>query len=227
MAASLPWRRDEKPAEISWLASDPGGTGPADHATSDDPRRYRVGTISTSNAIRAFLFDPLVGPGIVAVEVVIPANRGGVDEALDEIRVLLDQLAPRLDQGRIGRVAVVGEQEDVRPELALLLDLVGLSRDIALLDRRLVLDEGCGIEIVWSDVLDLEAVGERQPVVERVDRAGSEVDLFGLRQILPLVQPNAWMRHQDLRALSGTPRRPRLAEARFGQRGNRRSDRRP
>src|SRR5271166_3765368 len=52
MAASLPWRRDEKPAEISWLASDPGGTGPADHATSDDPRRYRVGTISTSNAIR-------------------------------------------------------------------------------------------------------------------------------------------------------------------------------
>src|SRR5271166_3616029 len=56
MAASLPWRRDEKPAEISWLASDPGGTGPADHATSDDPRRYRVGTISTSNAIRAFLF---------------------------------------------------------------------------------------------------------------------------------------------------------------------------
>src|SRR5271166_3008921 len=57
MAASLPWRRDEKPAEISWLASDPGGTGPADHATSDDPRRYRVGTISTSNAIRAFIFD--------------------------------------------------------------------------------------------------------------------------------------------------------------------------
>src|SRR5271166_2248097 len=57
MAASLPWRRDEKPAEISWLASDPGGTGPADHATSDDPRRYRVGTISTSNAIRAFHFD--------------------------------------------------------------------------------------------------------------------------------------------------------------------------
>src|SRR5271157_1569509 len=57
MAASLPWRRDEKPAEISWLASDPGGTGPADHATSDDPRRYRVGTISTSNAIRAFSFD--------------------------------------------------------------------------------------------------------------------------------------------------------------------------
>src|SRR5271167_2899144 len=55
MAASLPWRRDEKPSKLSWLASDPGGTGPADHATSDDPRRYRVGTISTSNAIRAII----------------------------------------------------------------------------------------------------------------------------------------------------------------------------
>src|SRR5271165_408019 len=62
MAASLPWRRDEKPAEISWLASDPGGTGPADHATSDDPRRYRVGTISTSNAIRALKKRPQAPP---------------------------------------------------------------------------------------------------------------------------------------------------------------------
>src|SRR5271165_676058 len=59
MAASLPWRRDEKPAELSWLASDPGGTGPPDHATSDDPRRYRVGTISTNNAIRALIIDVL------------------------------------------------------------------------------------------------------------------------------------------------------------------------
>src|SRR5271157_618597 len=90
MAASLPWRRDEKPAEISWLASDPGGTGPADHATSDDPRRYRVGTISTSNAIRAYRFDrkscrPLMESSLsrrtppVSSEAAHCANRGARD----------------------------------------------------------------------------------------------------------------------------------------------------
>src|ERR1019366_5284544 len=53
MAASLPWRRHEKPAELSRLAPDSGGPGTADHTASDDPRGNRTGTISTNNAIRA------------------------------------------------------------------------------------------------------------------------------------------------------------------------------
>jgi transposase len=57
MAASLPWRRHEKPAELSRLAPDSGGPGTADHTASDDPRGNRTGTISTNNAIRAYIFD--------------------------------------------------------------------------------------------------------------------------------------------------------------------------
>jgi hypothetical protein len=49
----------------------------------------------------------------VAIEIVIPADRGGVDEAL-QIGILLDDVAASLDQGRMSRVAVVGKQENVR-----------------------------------------------------------------------------------------------------------------
>src|SRR5579863_9697882 len=42
--------------------------------------------------VRIVLLDERVRPGIVAVEIVIPADRGGVDEALHEIGSLLDDL---------------------------------------------------------------------------------------------------------------------------------------
>src|SRR5271165_6614940 len=57
MAASFPWRRDEEPAQLPWLAPHSGGLGPKDHA-----RRFyfwsdRIRPISTINAIRAIPFD--------------------------------------------------------------------------------------------------------------------------------------------------------------------------
>jgi len=48
--------------------------------------------------------------GVVAVNVVIPADRGGIDEALHQIRLLLDHVAARLDQGGIGVEAVIASR---------------------------------------------------------------------------------------------------------------------
>ena len=62
-------------------------------------------------------------------------------------------------------------------------------------------DEGRRIEIVGLDVLVLEPVGEPHPGPESVDRAGADESGIGLRQVLPLVEADARMRHEDLRVL--------------------------
>ena len=53
MAAPLPWRRDEKPTELSRLAPDPRSVGADHHILRDAAWSYRTGTLSTDNAIRA------------------------------------------------------------------------------------------------------------------------------------------------------------------------------
>src|SRR5271166_140957 len=57
MAASLPWRRDEEPAQLPWLAPYSGGLGRKDHARGFYLWSDRIRPISTINAIRAFYFD--------------------------------------------------------------------------------------------------------------------------------------------------------------------------
>src|SRR5580698_9885546 len=84
--------------------------------------------------VRVLRLDYRIRLCVVAVEIVVPADCGGVDKALHEIRVFLDEVAASLDQGRIGRVAIVREEEDVGLEAALFLDFVWLGGDIALLD---------------------------------------------------------------------------------------------
>ena len=44
-------------------------------------------------------------------------------------------------------------------------------------------------------------MGEPEPGVEGVDRAGAEIDGIRLRQILPFVQTRSGMRHENLRRL--------------------------
>src|SRR3954447_9387878 len=56
MAASLPWRRDEEPAQLPRLAPHSGGVGPKDHARGFYLRSHRIRPISTINAIRAISF---------------------------------------------------------------------------------------------------------------------------------------------------------------------------
>ena len=68
-------------------------------------------------------------------------------------------LRARLDRRRIAVIAIVGEQEDIRLEAALALDLIGLGGEIALLDGFLVGEEGRGVEGVGLDLLFLEAIG--------------------------------------------------------------------
>src|SRR5215469_11359166 len=53
MAASLPWRRDEEPAQLPRLAPHSGGVGPKDHARGFYLWSNRIRAISTINAIRA------------------------------------------------------------------------------------------------------------------------------------------------------------------------------
>ena len=95
---------------------------------------------------------------------------------------------------------MIGEQEDIRLEVALLLDRVGLGGHVALLDRILVGDERRRVEVVGFDVLVLEAVGGLHPVIER--RQPFLADEGGrLGQVVPFVEPDAGMRHHDLRIL--------------------------
>src|SRR5271165_5497514 len=53
MAASFPWRRDEEPAQLPWLAPHSGGLGRKDHARGFYLWSDRIRPISTINAIRA------------------------------------------------------------------------------------------------------------------------------------------------------------------------------
>ena len=77
---------------------------------------------------------------------------------------------------------------------------IGLGGHVALLDRILVGDEGRRVEGVGLHVLLLEAVGRLHPAIE-----GGEAFLADeggrLRQILPLVEADAGVRHDDLRVL--------------------------
>src|SRR3954468_15529220 len=57
MAATLPWRRDEEPAQLPRLAPHSGGVGPKDHARGFYLRSHRIRPISTINAIRAIIVD--------------------------------------------------------------------------------------------------------------------------------------------------------------------------
>src|SRR3954469_13202832 len=57
MAASLPWRRDEEPAQLPRLAPPSGGVGPEDHARGFYLRSHRIRPISTINAVRAMIYN--------------------------------------------------------------------------------------------------------------------------------------------------------------------------
>src|SRR5208282_2997057 len=52
-----PWRRDEEPAQLPWLAPHSGGLGRKDHARGFYLWSDRIRPISTINAIRAKFFD--------------------------------------------------------------------------------------------------------------------------------------------------------------------------
>ena len=60
VAAPLPWRRNEKPVELSRLAADPGGLGTERNVDRHDPRGDRNGTLPTNDAIRAKKIDRLL-----------------------------------------------------------------------------------------------------------------------------------------------------------------------
>ena len=80
------------------------------------------------------MFDQRVRFRIVAVKIVVPADRGRVDEPLDDVRMILDQICARLDRRGVGPPSVVGEQEDVGLEMTFALDGERLGGHVALLN---------------------------------------------------------------------------------------------
>ena len=77
MAAPLPRRRHEKPAELSRLAPGIGGVGRQRHAGHHDPRCYRNGAIPTKNAIRAKEID-----GEFRSDALLPTDGCGIPHRL-------------------------------------------------------------------------------------------------------------------------------------------------
>ena len=55
---------------------------------------------------RVLLLDQRIGRAVVAIDVIVPADDRGIDEALHQIGLFLDQIAARFDQRRIGGKAV-------------------------------------------------------------------------------------------------------------------------
>src|SRR5262249_18935203 len=137
---------------------------------------------------------------ILPVEEVIPAQNRGLDEAADEIRLLLDEIAARLDQGRIGVEAVIGQQEDLRLEAAMLLDRIWFRGDVTLHRRVLVGQERLRVERVGLHLGFAESELGLHPL-----EIGSDA-LLGdeqgqLLKVLEFLHARVGMRDQDLRVL--------------------------
>ena len=94
----------------------------------------------------------------------IPTDRRSIDEALDEIRFLLHQIAARLDQCRVCVEAMIGQQEHHRLEAALALDRKGLGRHVALHRGVLVGKERLRIERVGLHFRFVEAEVGLEPL---------------------------------------------------------------
>ena len=114
---------------------------------------------------RIEFLDCRIGRGVVAIEIIVPADDGGIDEALHQIGLLVDDLVPRLDQGRIGVKAVVGDQDHARLDPGRLLDRIGLRGDVALHRALLVGEERLRVEGIGPHLLLVEAVLRLQPLI--------------------------------------------------------------
>ena len=159
---------------------------------------------------RIVLPDQLVRGLVVAVEIIVPADRRGIDEALHQAGLLLHHLAARLDQGRVGVEAVIGEQEDLRLELAFLLDRERLRRHIALHRALLVDQERRGIERVGLHLVRREAELGLHPFEVALQPFGGD-EQRQLLQVLELLRPGP-----DARAAPAGPSGTSAATATVG-----------
>src|SRR5262249_18015307 len=96
--------------------------------------------------------DELVGRRRIAVEVAVPALDTGVDKALDEVGLLLNQLVGGLDQRSVAGITGVGEEQYDRL-YTLRFDREWLARQIALLYCLRVGEERRNAEGVGPDLV--------------------------------------------------------------------------
>ena len=121
---------------------------------------------------------------VLAVEIVVPADDRGIDEALRDVGLAIDELAPRLDQGGIALEAVVGEQEHLRLPSRDLGDGKGLGGHVALHSAVHVDDEGLRIERIGPHL----RVGEAEFALEPLEVGGDAFLRDEQRQPLEVAQ---------------------------------------
>ena len=115
----------------------------------------------------------------------VPADHRGIDEALHQVGLLVDQFAAGLDQGRIGVEAIIRQQDDARLEAGAFFDCERLGGDIALHRALLVGEKRLRIEGVGLDLVLAESVFGLQPLkIARDPLLGHEQ-----RQRLEILQP--------------------------------------
>src|SRR5690349_22229460 len=94
----------------------------------------------------------------------VPSDCGGIDKALHRIGCYLHELAPSLDQRRIGIKAILGEQKYLRLESALLLDGKRFRSDVALHRGVFVRKKRLRIESIRLHLRLVEAIVGLQPL---------------------------------------------------------------
>ena len=94
----------------------------------------------------------------------VPTDDRGVDEALNQVRLLVGKLAAGLDQGGVGVEAMIRQQNDPRLELGRFLDRKRLRSDVALHRAQLVGEKRLRVECVGLDLFLAEPVFELQPL---------------------------------------------------------------
>ena len=131
--------------------------------------------------------DQCVGRSAVTVHVVVPADDAGLHEAAYEIRLLLNHLSARLDRGRVGAEALIGQQVDHRVEAGLALHVDGFADGVALLHHALVGEEGAKIEGVGLELLVAKSVIGLHPLPEAELPVLADQHGGRLLQVVPLV----------------------------------------
>ena len=145
------------------------------------------------------LFDQLVGGLVVAVEVVVPAEHGGIDKFLHQGGFVLHQLGACLYSRAVGAEAVVRQQVHHRVETSLRLDADRFADRITLLHGLLVGQKRPHIEYIRFQVFVLEAMFGFHPLPKAelavfADKGGRRT-----RQVVEFVVALAWVGEDGLR----------------------------
>ena len=142
--------------------------------------------------------NELIARRWVAVNIRAPAFDCRIDESLHMLRAIFDPVIARQHHGGITRIAVIGQEKNLRFEPAARFNGVGLGGDITLLDGLLVDQKRREVESIFADLAVGKPIFGAQPDPEGVNRRVGDHDWLA-HHILKRVYIIARMRDQHLR----------------------------